>query len=59
VSAALDTLCEGYGRRPPGVGWYLATLALRRARGPFAAFTPRWPEDTERRLAAAEAALAL
>jgi hypothetical protein len=59
VRAALDTLCDGYGRRPPGVGWYLSTLALRRARGPFAAFAPHWPEDTERRLAAAEAALAL
>jgi Phosphotransferase enzyme family len=58
VRAALDTLCEGYGRRPPAVPWYLATLALRRARAPFAAFAPHWPEDTERRLAAAEAALA-
>jgi len=59
VRAALDSLCDGYGRRPPGVGWYLSTLALRRARGPFAAFAPHWPEDTERRLGAAEAALAL
>jgi Ser/Thr protein kinase RdoA (MazF antagonist) len=59
VRTALDTLCDGYGRRPPGVGWYLSTLALRRARAPFAAFAPHWPEDTERRLAAAEAALAL
>ena len=59
VRAALDSLCDGYGRRPPGVGWYLSTLALRRARGPFAAFAPHWPEDTERRLAAAEAALVL
>jgi hypothetical protein len=59
VRAALDALCEGYGRRPTGVPWYLATLALRRARGPFAAFAPRWPEDTERRLAAAEAAFSL
>jgi Ser/Thr protein kinase RdoA (MazF antagonist) len=59
VRAALDALCEGYGRRPTGVAWYLSTLALRRARAPFAAFAPHWPEDTERRLAAAEAALAL
>ena len=59
VRTALDSLCDGYGRRPPGVGWYLSTLALRRARAPFAAFAPHWPEDTERRLAAAEAALAL
>lgn len=59
VSAALDALCEGYDRRPPAVAWYLSTLALRRARGPFAAFAPNWPEETERCLAAAEAALAL
>jgi Ser/Thr protein kinase RdoA (MazF antagonist) len=59
VRAALDALCEGYGERPTGVPWYLATLALRRARAPFAAFAPHWPEDTERRLTAAEAALAL
>jgi aminoglycoside phosphotransferase (APT) family kinase protein len=59
VRTALDSLCDAYGRRPPGVGWYLSTLALRRARGPFAAFAPHWPEDTGRRLAAAEAALAL
>jgi Ser/Thr protein kinase RdoA (MazF antagonist) len=59
VRAALDALCEGYGRRPPGVAWHLSTLALRRARAPFAAFVPGWPEQTERRLAAAEAALAL
>jgi Ser/Thr protein kinase RdoA (MazF antagonist) len=59
VRTALDLLRDGYGRCPPGVGWYLSTLALRRARGPFAAFAPHWPEDTQRRLAAAEAALAL
>jgi hypothetical protein len=59
VRDALDALCEGYGRRPAGVPWHLSTLALRRARAPFAAFAPRWPEETERRLAAAEAALAL
>jgi hypothetical protein len=59
VREALDALCEGYGRRPAGVPWHLSTLALRRARAPFAAFAAHWPEETERRLAAAEAALAL
>jgi hypothetical protein len=59
VRETLDALCDGYGHRPAGVPWHLSTLALRRARAPFAAFAPAWPEETERRLAAAEAALAL
>jgi phosphotransferase family enzyme len=59
VEATYDTLSATYGRRPPGVAWYLTTLLVRRARRPFMHFVDGWPEQVEARLAAAEAALHL
>lgn len=57
TAATMATLCDGYGRRPGGIAWYLSTLLLRRARAPFAGFHARWPEEIEQRLEAAERAL--
>jgi thiamine kinase-like enzyme len=55
----LESLVEGYGRRPPWLEWYLAASILRRSRVPFRNFERDWPEQTERLVAAAEAALRL
>ena len=57
TAATMATLCDGYGRRPGGIAWYLSTLLLRRARAPFAGFHARWPEEIEQRLETAERAL--
>jgi hypothetical protein len=57
ASTVLRALVEGYGRRPEGVPWYLATVLLRRARIPFRRFVDGWPDRVEARLAVAEAAL--
>lgn len=57
AAATLDALADGYGRRPEGVSWYLATVLLRRARIPFRRFVDGWPELIEARVAVAEAAL--
>jgi ATP-binding cassette, subfamily B, bacterial len=53
----LDELLEGYGDRPPGLAWHLATCILRHARYPFRYLDERWPERVERMVAAAEAAV--
>ena len=58
AAALLDVLCSAYGSRPTGTGWYLAVVLLRRARTPFGHLVPGWPDEVERRVAAAEAALA-
>ena len=50
----LSALLAGYGARPPGVRWYLATCILRRAARPFRYFEPEWPGRVGRMLAAAE-----
>lgn len=57
--ATLDVLTEAYGRRPPGIAWYLCVVLLRRSSIPFRTFKEGWPERVERRVAAAEAALDL
>jgi aminoglycoside phosphotransferase (APT) family kinase protein len=57
AATTLDALMDGYGRRPEGVQWYLATVLLRRARIPFRRFVDGWPELIEARVAVAEAAL--
>jgi hypothetical protein len=59
AAGVLDALCDAYGSRPPGVPWYLTVVLLRRARTPFGHFLPDWPDEIERRVAAAEAALEL
>jgi hypothetical protein len=55
--AALEELLEGYGGRPPGLSWYLATCILRHARSPFRYLDEHWPERAEGMVTAAEAAL--
>ena len=55
---ALDSLAEGYGDRPDGLSWYLATSILRRAPIPFRYLDEQWPERMEGMMLAAETALA-
>ena len=58
VEPALGTLAsllEGYGRRPPELSWYLATMVLRRAPRPFRYQDADWPAGVEAMVAAAEA----
>jgi hypothetical protein len=57
AAETLDTLVDAYGRRPAGLGWYLAVHVLGRARRPFTRLTQDWPERVEERVAAAEGAL--
>jgi hypothetical protein len=55
---ALEALVDGYGGRPPGLSWYLATSILRHSRYPFRYLEEQWPERIEGMVAAAENALA-
>jgi hypothetical protein len=57
ASEVLDELLEGYGDRPFGLSWYLATCILRRAPRPFRYLDEHWPERVEGMIAASEAAL--
>jgi hypothetical protein len=57
AEGVLDDLIRGYGRRPPALGWYLATMMLRRAPRPFRYFEPGWPAGVEAMVGAAEEAL--
>jgi ABC-type multidrug transport system ATPase subunit len=57
ASEVLEKLLEGYGGRPPGLSWYLATAILRHSRYPFRCFDEHWPERIEGMVAASEAAL--
>ena len=41
---ALERLLVGYGARPPGMSWYLATAILRRAPTPFRSLHEQWPD---------------
>jgi phosphotransferase family enzyme len=59
AAETLDVLSDAYGRRPPGIPWYLAISLLRSTRRPFTRFKEGWPDGVEVRLAAAEAALHL
>jgi Phosphotransferase enzyme family len=58
ASEALEELLEGYGGRPLGLSWYLATCILRHSRYPFRYFDEHWPERVEGMVTAAERALA-
>jgi hypothetical protein len=53
----LEKLLEGYGGRPLGLSWYLATAILRHSRSPFRHLDEDWPERIERMVTAAETAL--
>jgi Ser/Thr protein kinase RdoA (MazF antagonist) len=57
VAGGLAGLLSGYGDRPAGLAWYLATSILRRAPFPFRFLRDDWPERTRRMVAAAESAL--
>jgi ATP-binding cassette subfamily B protein len=59
ASEVLEELLEGYGGRPPGLSWYLATSILRHSRYPFRYFDEHWPERIEGMVAASEKALRL
>jgi len=59
AAAVVDALSDGYGKRPPGLPWYLSAAILRSCRGPFKRFEPDWPDRIETTLGAAEAAHAL
>jgi ATP-binding cassette, subfamily B, bacterial len=55
----VEALLEGYGARPEGLPWYLATMLLRRAPRPFRYMEPGWPQGVKAMVARAEAALHL
>jgi ABC-type multidrug transport system fused ATPase/permease subunit len=52
--AALDLVLKGYGERPEGLSWYLATAILRRSPHPFRHQDEHWPERIEEMVTAAE-----
>jgi ATP-binding cassette, subfamily B, bacterial len=54
--AVLEMVLEGYGERPDGLSWYLATMILRRSARPFRYQDEHWPERVEEMVAAAERA---
>jgi hypothetical protein len=59
AAQALGGLVQGYGRRPRGVSWYLATSILRRSPFPFRFMEQGWPTRIENMVAASEEALHL
>ena len=59
MSALLVDAVEGYGERPLGLSWYLATSIVRRSPEPFRYVEEEWPERIEGMVAAAEEALRL
>jgi ABC-type multidrug transport system fused ATPase/permease subunit len=44
AQGVLGELVAGYGSRPPGMSWYVATMILRRAPRPFRYQEPDWIE---------------
>ena len=56
--AVLEDLARSYGRRPPELSWYLATMILRRAARPFRYFEPDWHPRLEQMVTSAEKAAA-
>jgi hypothetical protein len=59
LAAVLPPLLDGYGGRPPDLGWQLATAILARAPHPFLKLLPGWEERVAGTVAAAELALEL
>jgi aminoglycoside phosphotransferase (APT) family kinase protein len=53
----LEAAAGGYGERPDGLDWYLATSILRRAPFPFRYLNEDWPDLVEGMVGAAEEAL--
>lgn len=54
---ALERMVQGYGKRPAGIDWYLATSILRRAPFPFRYLDEHWPDLIEARVEAGASAL--
>jgi hypothetical protein len=59
IKRLLAELVDGYGGRPPGLSWYVATSIVRRSPEPFRYVEEQWPERIEGMIAASEAALRL
>ena len=59
ATTAVGGLVEGYGSRPRGFSWYLATSIILRSPLPFQFLKPHWPVRTEKMIGAAEEALHL
>ncbi|MGH2997192.1 MAG: phosphotransferase, partial [Gaiellaceae bacterium] len=59
AATAVGGLVEGYGSRPRGFSWYLATSIILRSPLPFQFLKPHWPVRTEKMIMAAEEALHL
>jgi hypothetical protein len=59
ISGLLVDVVEGYGQRPLGLSWYVATCIIRRSPEPFRYVEADWPERIEGMIAAAEAAVRL
>jgi hypothetical protein len=57
VATVLTSLLEGYGRRPAGLEWHLATVILARAAHPFQRQTVAWRQRTAAMVAMAERVL--
>jgi hypothetical protein len=57
ISGLLDDVVEGYGERPSGLAWYLATSIIRRSPEPFRYVEEQWPERIEGMVGAAERVL--
>jgi hypothetical protein len=55
VEDVLRPLLDGFGERPEGLDWYLATAILGRAPHPFHRLLPAWPARVEAMVATAEA----
>ena len=59
ADATLNALVAGYGKRPRGLAWYLATAVACRAPEPFHHHQPEWFAQMEGIIADAEGALQL
>jgi Phosphotransferase enzyme family len=58
IDAVEGPLLDGYGGRPPALGWYLAAVVLARAPHPFQRADPAWPERVKGTVRTAEEVLA-
>jgi hypothetical protein len=55
LEAVLAGVLDGYGERPAGLEWHLATAVLGRAAHPFQRQVPEWPERVSAMVGVAEA----
>ena len=59
AESAVEALVDGYGSRPRGLSWYLATAIVVRSPLPFHLLKPMWAVRIEKMIGAAEDALHL